>query len=348
MSILLSGCVSRTLVKYEPVKKIRSDQDIKRVKNNPRSEFLISREGDLLSIAPVMRFDVTTTWNDIYTREAVWEKRCRGWMATGDANTSYCSFDGASFFAYHVILVGILYDIYIPFQSYGDAVTYKEPIDGEISKEEHSESTIDEPLAIKDISLEIDGQKIDGFVDHNLAKFDLSKVKTKHDPILKLSVINLLVNGTPHNISQLYNDFNEAFLLKRTEKKLQEASAKWREENRPEKKFKMSYCSEEDLFLTAIVPEGYGKQIQSNCMYIIKPSNTTVLQSLQSGVLLSASQEMGAAPFRTVFIEGAMGYVDGERPKEIVVKSTGTFQYVNALGAMRTIRKFKYLGDYIP
>lgn len=105
-------------------------------------------------------------------------------------------------------------------------------------------------------------------------------------------------------------------------------------------------CRHPDFFLTAIVPSQFAKELEQNCVYIVTPDEVIVVQSIKKGILVSAPQHLGNAPFRTAFIEGAKGYVDGDSPKPMKVKSAGTFDYTTVLGASSTIRKFKYLGDY--
>ena len=142
---LLISCTTQSLIRYDVGEVLESKKNL---------EQKILSEGYKISFTKSDRTDenflivkakksklIKENWEDEYEKTAVYGKKCRGWYGirypagSPGHNNEICTFNWSSFALYHVILIGFLDDMLIPFTNYDDfTVEIKEETGEKTSK----------------------------------------------------------------------------------------------------------------------------------------------------------------------------------------------------------------------
>lgn len=239
-------------------------------------------------------------------------------------------------------------DIYERVSLYNTPQGIERILDGTISSDEVSSPWRELDPANDTFVLQLDNRKHKGVINEREVRFPLKKLKLKEGNVPEFATVLALFDNKTLNVTDTFNSFIKSENRKYTEEKFRLAAEKLRERQRPENKYKMSLCSEYNLFSTAIMPAGYGPRLRADCLYALPADSCVVDQVIPGGALIMARFKEPFAPYRTIFISGLDGYVDGDILPSILVKPNGSINYQMVSGAHTSVRSFKYLEPYDP
>lgn len=191
---LCVGCASDSYVRSEPGELVESKYDLKQEVQPETYEAvfkILDQSKGSLSLELTRVKNIKQTWNNKYKETEVYERRCKGWrgevsMSDGNRRSEYCEFDSLSFSLSHILLIGFLYDLKIPFQDYGPPITLEKHSEKTIVKSDSTEIIERVPVLSKNLTLEINNEKLVGEITQDQWVFSVKKALLSSTNILKV------------------------------------------------------------------------------------------------------------------------------------------------------------------
>lgn len=346
LTVLLvsSACSTSKVLREEDAEKIKSHENAKSAalptSYSATFEKLDDSKNGLVKIIVSQNNAVKEEWDDTYSQNTVYATQCRGWkngktqvFETG-FSANYCELNTANFILDHILVFGFLYDMGLPFMSYGDTVETK--VQGSGSRTESNSHVTDNwtPVKSNEVTLSINGVSSKVSLHDSVGQFDPKKFKMTDEYIIS-DHASIEFDGNTLDVTDSLGEMIAKIKSGREEKAL---VAKL-----PENKYKMNYCSSSDVFNIVFTP--YAQHpLESHCLYIVR-GPLHVQQAVAGGILVSAVMSYPGTEGRSIFIKTKKRYVDDEPVGDILVKYTGPLSYNTVLGAQRTIHGFEYLGE---
>lgn len=342
----LCSCASTRLLSYEQGDLIKSNQEqkIKTLPPEIRASFQTSKRNNknYLEIRLEKVQESVREWTDVYSKVGVYETKCRGWRGRKPFFADYpnkqkrvCEISKYHFFVAHILMLGFLYDLTIPFSSYDEEVLItKNNEDGFFKKHEFSESSEKLPVNISQMILRVNNSEAqlhlkDDKAEVEFSKIGLSSVSLEHIDNAEINIDSLRINIAENLRSHLSGEYHKMV-------NLNEHQA--REKQRPENQYQMKFCESYDLYDFIL----YGGKVETGCMYVVH-APIKVLQSVPDGFL--AVDRNPNNPSGIVFIKTKRKYVDNDPVEDMLVVYDGPMQYQTIMNAQRTVHGFRYLGD---
>lgn len=333
--LLLSSCTTTNFLRYEEGEVVSLKNNVRQTKEP--SKFSVSMEkiadgnSKFLAVKINRNEPIKEEWEDIYSKVGIYETRCRGWRDFPEPH-EYCKFDFQTFTLSHLLLLGFLYDIAIPFQPYNERVIEsKENVIGTISKTDHRIIDSESPIKAIPVKLTINGISANSTTAQGIGKFNFSKLKLDPDNVPSYAQVQIEFDDQKIDLASEYSKFADT---ERARKIAQEAY-----ENRPDVKYKIPYCAQRELLYSINNPRG---TVESNCIYHITGYPLKVLQVTPQGILVILDDQYSLG--KVFLIKTNKKYVDDDRVEDMLVKSIGTVSYTSVMGGMKTIHSFQHLG----
>lgn len=354
ITLLLHACSTQKLIRHEEGELIRSKARLTTTKLP--TEFNINfakvfKSGKEQLVVEVFRNDpIKEEWEDTYKKVGVYEQQCRGWRGEYEPFTTpprvkrsddeYCTIPTLSFTLYHIFLVGFLYDIFIPFESFNERVITSTKVESDSIKKWDSavvnnKAVIDSPK----IQLTINSKSVTASKSEDKRYyFDFSTLSLNPNDLPNFPEVSLHFDSRNQNAQTEFANF----VAKDREERTAQKAAFEREKNWPENKYKKKFCKQPDLF-NAIYDPFEGK-IESDCLYVLR-GPLKVIQATNGGILVGLMELSQHMPNKTFFLKTNKLFVDDDHISPMFVHSTGPLNYNTVLGANRTVHSFKYLGE---
>lgn len=347
---ILSSCAQKTLVREDfgiPIEK--------------KVNFRITDESPFTNVsfrlapghADKIRIDVKTgksikeEWTDVYEKVGVFHSQCRGWrgenaLITGQKRQGkYCEMDWPEFAISHLLIYGLFYDLAIPFLSYGPSIETQETLPGQLSKTESQFSNVEKPWPDSRIKIKVGKSALQRDIRDGAVDFTFKELGVDPRFLENVAEFKIQLQDKEFDVLREYLTFATAENSRRTEAEIIAAQ----EKNRPENKYGSPFCQYNNLF-TALYAPTAADSIESDCLYVLM-GPLKVLQTVNGGILVSTTNVL-EMPGKTIFIRTKKSYVDDERLKPMLVRSSGTISYQSIMGANRTVHAFEYLEDWEP
>ncbi|MES2615506.1 MAG: hypothetical protein V4591_08830 [Bdellovibrionota bacterium] len=185
----------------------------------------------------------------------------------------------------------------------------------------HKTNIVDKKSQIdsKSVKLSIGGTSAFSRLKENTAIFDFKTLK-------------LNPNKLPSDVKVLVNIDNQEFDLSNQFSRF--VGYVELEQNEPENKYKMQFCSNQDLYTNVFMSQV--TYIKTGCIYTLGRVPLVVLQVIDDGILVGLTPQMTQYLFnRTIFIKTNKQYVDDDPVQNISLKSIGVKKYYVSVLSLR-------------
>ncbi|MFA6236755.1 MAG: hypothetical protein WC635_05450 [Bacteriovorax sp.] len=354
--IFLSACASTKLIRYDKESLVDQRKDFKESALPKKFTIYLEKAESCpsslnkgchdLRLKLMIDESIKEEWLNTYSRIGIYEKQCRAWRDQESRGINYCDLDWNDFLISHLFLYGFLQDITIPFIPYNKKTIEVHEADNVLLYEAISNiRKIETPTSIKAVRLTIGQETIESPIVENVASFNFRSFKIDPDNLPEAPKVVVQFENQNLDVSEEYSKlYQDEHLKKRAieDEAWAKKMAQDKYERSPEGRFKMPFCGGPQLMYVLTAPT---INIQANCIYQLAGYPLRVLQVINQGVLITFAEDVYTGSNRTFLIKTKKQYVDGDRLRDMLVKSVGTISYSTVLGASKTIHAFEYLGD---